>query len=421
MDRPLRTGYVFEELYMWHNPGYLSGKWVEPVEYWENPDTKRRLHNLLNVAGVLDKLIRIQARKATKSEIIRFHTEEYHDSIVESSFHTGGDGGEMAPFAKGGYEIAALSVGGLLVAVEEILKKKIDNAYCLVRPPGHHAERNKGMGFCIFNNIALAALHARSLTEYNIKRVAVIDYDVHHGNGTQQAFWDDSEGLFISLHQDNNYPVGVGSMIETGGDAAKGSNINIPLPPGSGTGAYQYAFTTVVIPAIKRFKPDFIFVSSGFDASYADPLGSMMLTSESFGWMANQLLDCAKSECAGRILFAHEGGYSKDYVPFCGLSVIEAISGVKGIAVDENLEEARNWGYQSCQPHQESVVNAVANIHNLPIPSSSVLSSTTSLSEEELAISKEIQRKTMLKRNPQAILLPSLFGLGYRSIGAYAM
>lgn len=208
-----------------------------------------------------------------------------------------------------------------VLQVEAVVRGDIDNAYCLVRPPGHHAVAGKGMGFCIFNNIALAALHARTLTlptgGAHVHRIAIVDYDVHHGNGTQEAFWDDPDCLFISLHQDNNYPQGGGAISEIGGDGARGANINIPLPPGSGCGAYQYALERVVLPALHRFKPDLILVSSGFDASYMDPLAAMCLSSEAFRGIATQLREAAEALCGGRIVFAHEGGYSKDYVSKC--------------------------------------------------------------------------------------------------------
>ena len=377
--RARSTGYVFSERYMWHDPGSISfSKWVEPGETWENVSTKRRIHSLLCVSGAINELESLVPRMATKEEITRFHTSQYHDRIVaESKRDGGGDGGELARFAQGGYEIAALSAGGILTAIEAIHDGKIRNAYCLVRPPGHHAIADKGMGFCIFNNIALGALHAKSL---GMKKVAIVDYDVHHGNGTQDAFWNDPDVLFVSLHQDNNYPIQTGSLAEIGGPDATGSTINLPMPPGSGTGAYDYAFDTVVIPALLRFKPDIILVSSGFDASDADPLGSMMLSSEAFGSFAKKMSDTAFSLGHGRILFAHEGGYSKDYVPFCALAVIEAISGIKTDVQDPYLEEIRNRGYQACQPHQKALVDAAAALHGL---ARDVEGAATSLSQFE--------------------------------------
>eukprot|EP01035_Chromulina_nebulosa_P019008 gene19008-24827_t len=366
VERLRKTGYVFEELYMWHDAGSISfSRWVQPGESWENESTKRRIHNLIVVSGVHDLLIPIKARYASKEEILLFHTEEYHNKIAELSLLSkGGDGGEQCRFSQGGYDLATLSAGGLLAAVDATISGKIENAYCLVRPPGHHAIADKGMGFCIFNNVVIAAKYAKRLN-VGINRIAIVDYDVHHGNGTQSAFWDDSETLFISLHQDNNYPQGVGSINEIGGENARGSTINIPLPPGSGTGAYLYAFNTVVLPALDKFKPDLILVSSGFDASYADRLGAMMLSSEAFKQIATLLVQSAEKLCKGRIIFAHEGGYSPDYVPFCGLAVIEALLGIKSAVEDPYQTEVRQWGYQSLQPHQKSIIDAVAALVEL--------------------------------------------------------
>lgn len=204
------------------------------------------------------------------------------------------------------------------------------------------------------------------------------------GNGTQEAFWSDSSTLFISIHQDSNYPLRSGYATETGSPAAPLSTVNLPLPPGSGVGAYYYAFDKVVVPALERFKPDIILVSSGFDASYADPLGiadmaymaasalvmcarlgAMMLSSEAYGKISSILLAAADKLCGGRCLFAHEGGYSKDYVPFCGLAVMESLVGVKSGVVDPSLSEVHSWGYQDLQLHQAAVVDKVARLVGL--------------------------------------------------------
>jgi len=342
--------------------------WVEPCEFWENSHTKRRMHNLLCASGYLDHLEVIKARKATKAEILRFHTERYHDQIeLESSGH-GGEAGEVAPFSGGAYDIACLSAGGVISATEAVLAGRVRNAYCLVRPPGHHAEADRGRGFCLFNNVVLAALHARTVdcgSQQYCRRIAIVDYDVHHGNGTQDAFWNDPDCLFISIHQDSNYPNDTGSYKDIGGENAKGSTINVPLPPGSGTGAYAYTFRRIVIPALERFKPDMIFVSSGFDAAYVDPLARMMLSSSAFKDMAASLVQAADSLCSGRIVFAHEGGYSKDYVPFCGLAVLEALAGIPSAVIDHNLPEVNRWGYQDCQPHQAFLINTIADLHDI--------------------------------------------------------
>jgi acetoin utilization deacetylase AcuC-like enzyme len=400
-----RTGYIFEERYLWHDTGSLGGSiWLEPTEHWENPATKRRFHNLLNVSGIINHLTPVKARLATAEEVCLVHGKEYHDRIVEESKHPrGGDGGELAPFAQGGYEIALLSAGGLLAAVEAVLDNQIDNAYCLVRPPGHHAEPDFGMGFCIFNNIAIAAKHARNYNQ-SVKKVAVVDYDVHHGNGTEKAFWNDPNTLFISLHQDGNYPHNSGGVEAIGGKGAEGSNMNIPLPPGTGMGGYTYAFQKIVIPALDRFQPDLILVSSGFDASFQDPLARMMLCSESFREFTELLCDAANRHCGGKIVFAHEGGYSKDYVPFCGLAVIEALSGHGTDVVDHYVDEAKAWGYQNLQLHQAALIDYIADFHGLSVEGkgglneknveSTLISLLTDLSPEK----REQVLKTLLNK-----------------------
>mmetsp|Transcript_13903 Transcript_13903/g.24050 ORF Transcript_13903/g.24050 Transcript_13903/m.24050 type:complete len:397 (-) Transcript_13903:262-1452(-) len=368
----LKTGYVFEELYLWHEPGSISYDiWTQPGEHWEAAETKHRLHSLLSVSGALDSTKRIKARSATDEEILYFHTPEYLARVKEiSEREVGGNTGEIARIGPKGFRIAALSCGGVLAGVEAINAGEVRNAYCLVRPPGHHAEPDKGMGFCIFNNVVIGARHAQKLGH---QRVAVIDFDVHHGNGTETASLGDDDFLFISLHQDNNYPVGRGDIIE---DERGQTTINVPLPPGSGTGAYYYAMEKVVLPALRKFKPDFVFVSAGYDGSFCDPLARMMLTSEAFGNMAKDIIKVAEETCNGRVLFAHEGGYSKEYSPFCGLAVVEALTGIQADAIDNYLDDTNAWGYQSLQSSQQAVVDRLARILGFEEPLSSAEEST---------------------------------------------
>jgi len=331
---------------------WQRSKWTQPGQHWENPETKTRIHSLLCVSGVVDYAERVRARKASVDELCMFHTKEYVNSIIEKSLQDGGEAGECARFGPGGFEIAQLSCGGVLAAVEHILSGKIENAFCLVRPPGHHAEADMGMGFCMFNNVVIAAKHAQ---RNGVKRIAIIDYDVHHGNGTETAFKEDENVLFVSVHQDGNYPIGRG-----GEEVNNDTTVNVPLPPGCGSGAYAYCFDRVVIPLIDRFKPDFIFVSSGLDASFCDPLARMMLSSSDFGEMARKLVGKANEHCAGRICFVHEGGYAKEYVPLCALRVFEELVGKKTNVVDDYLDEVGNWGYQECQPWQTQLIDRVA-------------------------------------------------------------
>lgn len=178
-DNALKTGYCFEEQYLWHSAGSISWyKYTQDGETWENADTKRRLHSLIAVCGLIDHLTPIKARHAQREDLLRFHDADYVDRIKALSDGDGGNGGDECRFGKGGYEIATLAVGGVLSAVDSVITGATRNAYCLVRPPGHHSTKNLGMGFCIFNNVALAAMYARE--RYGIRKIAVVDYDVHH-------------------------------------------------------------------------------------------------------------------------------------------------------------------------------------------------------------------------------------------------
>ncbi len=204
-----RTGFVCHELYMWHDTGNYAGpmpygKPVQPDTHAENPETKRRFRNLVEVSGLLDSLRLLRPRMATEGEVLRFHTPEHLANVKAISGDTGGDAGFFTPAGRGSYEIAMLSAGGVLAALEGMMDGEIDNAYALVRPPGHHAIAGEGMGFCIFGNAALAGFHA--FEHFGLSRIAYIDWDVHHGNGTQSAFYSDPRALTISVHQDNCFP-----------------------------------------------------------------------------------------------------------------------------------------------------------------------------------------------------------------------
>ena len=361
----MTTGLVWHELYMWHDTGTSAwvipaGLTVEPLGHVENADGKRRIRNLLEVSGLIDHLVQLKPRMATRDEILRLHGSEYVDQIQKASSDAGGDAGDLTPFGPGSYEIALLAAGGCITAVDAVLDEKVDNAYALVRPPGHHAERDTGRGFCIFANTALAAVHAREVR--GLSRVAVVDWDVHHGNGTEHAFYEDPTVLTISIHQDNNYPPGSGAITDTGAGAGEGYNLNIPLPPGSGVGAYVATFERVVAPALRAFRPELILIASGLDASAMDPLASMMMTSDGYRKLTQTMLAVAHDVCGGRLVACHEGGYSPAYVPYCGLAIIEELAGVRTGVADPLLDLLAGFGGQDIQPHQEAVVRAAEKL-----------------------------------------------------------
>ncbi len=355
----MATGFIFHELYMWHNTGNFAGvvpfgNPVQPYEHAENPETKRRIRNLLDVSGLLDQLTIINAREATDEEILRFHTREHLENIRAKNAEINCDAGVVTPMGRGSFDIAKLSAGGVIAAVDAVLNGTVGNAYALVRPPGHHALPDLAMGFCIFGNAAIAGMHAFEV--HKLDRIAFVDWDVHHGNGTQAAFWEDPRALTISIHQDNCFPPNSGAMTDIGGGAGEGYNINIPLPPGSGVGAYEASYDRVIVPALRAFRPDLIIVPSGFDAGAHDPLGRQMLTSSGYRSLTHKIMDVAAEVCDGRIVMCHEGGYNAPTVPFFGLAVLEQLSGIRTDVEDPFNEFLNVLGGQSLQPHQDSVI-----------------------------------------------------------------
>src|SRR6266702_6794618 len=344
---------------MWHDTGTSAwvvpaGLSVQPVAHIESAEGKRRIKNLIEVSGLLDHLVPLKPRAATEEEILRLHTPDYVARIKRESDALGGDAGDLTPFGHGSYEIALLAAGGCITAVDAVLDGNVDNAYALVRPPGHHAERDSGRGFCIFANVAIAVQHAR--VARGLSRVAVVDWDVHHGNGTEHAFYSDPNVLTISIHQDNNFPPSSGAMTDTGSGAGEGFNINVPLPAGSGVGAYVATFERVVAPALRNYRPELIIVASGLDASAMDPLASMMMTSDGYRKLTQVMLGVAHEVCGGRLVMCHEGGYSPAYVPFCGLAIMEELAGVRTELADPLLDLLASFGGQDLQPHQEAVL-----------------------------------------------------------------
>jgi acetoin utilization deacetylase AcuC-like enzyme len=360
---PRRTGFVSHEHYFWHHTGASAGPLpygltIQPDAHPESPATKRRLVGLLEVSGLLAQLTRVEPRLAAREELASFHTPEYIARVEEMSKGIGGDAGELTPIGTGSFHIAQLAAGGGFAAADAILAGAVRNAYALVRPPGHHAEADRGRGFCVFANNVLLVHHLRR--RHGIERVAIVDWDVHHGNSQEGAFLRDPTVLTISLHQDNYYPPSSGAIDVTGEGPGAGANLNIPLPPGSGHGAYVDAWRRVVVPAVQRFRPEFLIASSGFDGSAMDPLGRNMATSETYRELCRLTVGLAEDLCGGRLLALHEGGYSTAYVPFCGLATLEEMAGIKTEVGDPFLGIFAGMGGQDLQPHQKAVIDAAA-------------------------------------------------------------
>ena len=222
------------------------------------------------------------------------------------------------------YDVAAHVVGGTLNALDAVMRGDVRSAYCLVRPPGHHATPMQAMGFCLFNHVAIAAAYA--MARHGLERVAIVDYDVHHGNGTQDAFYADPRVLYASTHEYPFYP-GTGAAEEAGSGEGRGYTINIPMPHGSGDDEHRRAFEEVVAPALRRFRPQLIVVSAGYDAHFADEIAMQELSVDGYGALASIVKAAAEELCEGRVLVAQEGGYHLTALPWCVRRTIEVLRG----------------------------------------------------------------------------------------------
>ncbi|MGH1356187.1 MAG: class II histone deacetylase [Thalassovita sp.] len=359
----MTTGFFWDETCFWHAGGDYAltlpvGDFVQPLAAGglpENPETKRRFKNLLDVSGLLNELHARSAPAATREDLERVHPATYLSKFKEVSDAGGGDLGLRTPFLKGGYEIAAQSAGLAKQALFDVLDGTLGNAYALSRPPGHHCLPDWPNGFCLLNNIGIAIEAARAAGK--AKRFAVVDWDVHHGNGTEAVFYDRDDVLTISLHQERNYPLDTGDVADQGSGVGLGLNVNVPLPAGTGQHGYLHAMEQIVLPKLDAFKPDVIIIACGFDASIFDPLAHMLCSAETYRLMTRQVMAAADRLCDGNLVMVHEGGYSEAYVPFCGHAVMEELSGTK-ITVPDPMAQVvaqRQPGPRSQQMVQELI------------------------------------------------------------------
>jgi acetoin utilization deacetylase AcuC-like enzyme len=366
------TGYVWHERYAWHDTGTHAGflppgGMVQPLRHVESAESKARLASLVEVSGLAGQLARLAVEPVDERDLARVHTEEHIERVrAGSAALRGGDAGDLiTPFGSGGYDVVRLTAGGTVAAVDAVLRGTVGNAYALVRPPGHHATPERGMGFCVFNNIGVAVARARE--EHDLGRVAIVDWDVHHGNGTQAVFYDDPSTLTISLHQDRLFPQDSGFLHERGVGAGEGTNLNVPLPPGCGDGAYAAALERVVLPAIEAFRPELVVVACGFDAGAWDPMGRQMVSTSGFVTLTRGVMEAAASLCQGRLVLSHEGGYNPATVPFHGLAVIETLAGVSTGVVDPHDRVVTAMAGHELAPHQASAIDeAAALVDGIP-------------------------------------------------------
>ncbi len=291
------TGLVRNDIYLKHDMG---------MYHPESPERLEVLYRMLDELGTALNLAYAEARNATVEELCANHDPRYVDRIMETS---GCENVFLDPDTStccSSWDAAIAAVGGLLSLVDGVMEGRFRNGFALVRPPGHHAENRRSMGFCLFNNVALAAHYA--LNRYHLDRIAIVDWDLHHGNGTQNSFYEDPRVLFISTHQYPHYP-GTGGIREVGHGIGEGYTINVPLASGCGDAEYSVVFHNLVSPLLEAYQPQLILVSAGFDAHEKDPLGGMNLTEDGYEYMVKVLMRSAWHTCAERLILVLEGGY----------------------------------------------------------------------------------------------------------------
>jgi len=294
-----RTGFVYHPDYLKHDMG---------AGHPESPDRLRAIVSRLEASGALDRLVRIEPASVADEWITQVHEASYLTTLKSRAPVIGRVSLDPdTSMSAGSLPAAYLAAGGALAAADAIMARTVDNAFCALRPPGHHAEKDRAMGFCLFNNVAIAARYLQR--RHGVARVLIVDWDVHHGNGTQHTFDDDPSVLFFSTHQYPHYP-GTGGSIERGKGKGEGLTINVPMSAGQGDEDYREVFEQLLVPAADSFKPDFVLISAGFDAHRDDPLASMGLTEEGYAALTGIVAGIARRHSKGRILSCLEGGYN---------------------------------------------------------------------------------------------------------------
>ncbi|XUX00274.1 MAG: histone deacetylase [Dehalogenimonas sp.] len=361
----MSIGYVFHRFYLLHDPGL------------GHPESAARLESVmayLKSSGLLDRLVKVETRRAAGEEISLVHTPAYQDKIASVCSSGGGSLDADTHLSTESCDAAEYAAGSAVTAVEAVMGGNIGKCFALIRPPGHHAFADRGSGFCIYNNIAIAARFARG--KYGLGRIAILDFDVHHGNGTQSIFDNDPATMYVSIHQSPHYP-GSGSIEDTGasfssppgGRGIKGegaintypTKVNIPLPPGCGNSEYTSIYDEIVMPVVRRFKPELILVSAGYDAHRDDPLAGMKLTESGYAAIASRISTLADEFCGGRIVFCLEGGYNLHAL---ARSVAATFMVLLGEPVEPEMA-ARPLEYNFGAPDISGLIRQIKSVHHL--------------------------------------------------------
>jgi len=343
----VRVGFVYNTIYLKHDTG-------------QHPENAKRLLAIMRYlerTGPWQQLTSIKPEAAAIEEIALVHDSQYISEVRQLAEQGGGQLDPDTVVSADSYDVALCAVGGVIKATDVVMKGDLDSVFALVRPPGHHAKADRGMGFCIFNNVAIAVECA--LYKYNLERVAIIDFDVHHGNGTQNAFYSNPAVLYISTHQYPHYP-GTGRMDETGEGAGKGTTINIPLPTSCGDKEYEQVFQQVVTPAVRRFEPQLIVVSAGYDGHWSDGLAYMQLSITGFSRIVESIKSMTEEMCSGRLVLSLEGGYNLTTLSASVRATFEVLLGSKDIE-----DKLGQLPFEVKPPDISALLQRLKKIHNL--------------------------------------------------------
>jgi len=343
----VEVGYVYDPIYLQHD----TGGHVENVKRLE------AIISHLEQTGLKQQLTHIKPRAATIEELSLVHHKQYISHIQDAAQRGGGWLDADTVMSPDSYEAALYSAGGVLRATEAVMDGEVGSAFALVRPPGHHATSQRAMGFCLFNNVAIATKYA--LAKYKLERILIIDFDVHHGNGTQAAFYDNPQVLYTSTHEYPFYP-GTGGIDETGVGEAKGTTVNIPLPAGCGDAEYLSVFEQIIVPAANHFNPRLILVSAGYDTHWADGLALMQVSVTGFAQMVRIIKELADELCDGRLVFTLEGGYNLAALAASVKATFDVLLGNTDIE-DPLGQSPHRFPAPSITP----LIKAIKEIHNL--------------------------------------------------------
>ena len=340
----MATALLYDPLFLEHDTG----------QHPESPERLVAIMAAVTASGLLARLERPTIAPASADDLLAVHAPSYVREVERLSSGGGGYLDPDTPVSPRSYEVALLAAGAAIGAVDAVCDVRVQSAFALVRPPGHHATPGRGMGFCVFNNVAVAVRHAQ---RRGLRRVLVVDYDIHHGNGTQDAFWSDDAVLYFSSHEYPFYP-GTGDVHEIGAGAGLGYTVNVPLPAGVGDAGYHSVFADLLEPVARRFRPQLIAVSAGYDTHWLDPIGMMRVSVAGFAAMAERLQALAGELCEGRLVFALEGGYS---LRALGPAVVATLQ----VLLGEPSTDPIGPPPRSAEPDVRSIIARIKAVHGL--------------------------------------------------------